>query len=267
MQSLTLKSNPSKRKVGQLTVLPKCQGSERLEWRQSWGWVTSWRWENTLQAWRTSTTTISPVMLTTELWKLWNVITFWWLSTDADTQSTSQTLDDAGTRTTSAWNGRQAQGSISEITAPSAPTSLVTAWSLKTGSELCEDALVDAIRGHLSHFSFVSNVHDSPPVWIVSLTMWFAHIHVLLFLSTIWDQSPFQGNLGISHGTTALWLRDCGPGTAKGPPAGFQVALRVAITDRFESYRINTYIYIHIIYIYISIHYIYIYILYIYITI
>ena len=62
---------------------------------------------------------------------------------------------------------------------------------------------------------------------------------MLLFLSTIWDQSPFQGNLGISHGTTALWLRDCGPGTAKGPPAGFQVALRVAITDRFESYRIN----------------------------
>ena len=39
-------------------------------------------------------------MLTIELWKLWNVITFWWLNIDADTRSTSQTLDDAGTRTT-----------------------------------------------------------------------------------------------------------------------------------------------------------------------
>ena len=74
-------------------------------------------------------------MLTIELWKLWNVITFWWLNIDADTRSTSQTLDD-----------KQAQGSISEITALSAPMSLVTAWYLKTGSEPCEEALVDAIR-------------------------------------------------------------------------------------------------------------------------
>ena len=67
--------------------------------------------------------------------------------------------------------------------------------------------------------------------------MVFAHNHVLLFLSTIWDQSPFQGNLGISHGTTALWLRNRDPGIAKGPPTFQQVALRVAILVRFPSYR------------------------------
>ena len=61
---------------------------------------------------------------------------------------------------------------------------------------------------------------------------------MLSFSLNVWDQFPFSsGILGTSHGTLALWLRDCDPGIAKGPPTFHFVALRVAILVRFPSYR------------------------------
>ena len=45
-------------------------------------------------------------------------------------------------------------------------------------------------------FLLFQNVHDSPPVWIMSFTIVFAHIHVLFFSFDLWFNPHFQGNIG-----------------------------------------------------------------------